>query len=404
MSSKRRPGAVICAILLSLGLVIQLGTAGAEPPTTDPSTAAGYGARWLAGQVTADGYVEGPGGVPAAGPTLQTAVSLAIAGVEQAAFDRTVDWLADDVESVIGPPGARSPGSIGYLLMVVRAAGGDPTDFGGVDLVSELAATYGVTEAGLYGATDPTFDGVFRQSLAILGLRAHGLAVEAGAITWLQDQQCSAGSPAAAIGGWQAYRPDTGVPCGPPDPVMFTGPETNSTAAAMMALASVGSAPGSDPLAFLDGAQATDGGWAFIPGLDVDPNSTALVIQALIAAGEDPADWTTTGGDPWSSLLAWQIGCDADPADVGAFASPFSDGFPDQFATLQGVWGAAGSAFPLGSVSFQPAPVPCESAVPPGSPLPPAEPAGGGLTTTTTRSTAGVPVQAVATTSPRFTG
>jgi hypothetical protein len=379
----------------------------AEPPTSEPTTAADFGARWLAAQVTAGGYIEDPGGDPAPGPTLTAAVSLALAGVEGETFDRIVDWMAGDVDTVISSGGVDSPGSIGYLLMVVAADGGDPNNFGGVDLVDRLQQTLGDFEAGLYGSSDPTFDGVFRQSLAILGLRSHGLAINAAAVTWLEDQQCGAGSPAAALGGWQAYRADVAVPCGPPDPGFFSGPETNSTALALQAFASLGMAPPVDAIAFLEAAQGADGGWPFITGLDVDPNSTALVIQALIAAGEDPSDWATAGGDPWSSLLSWQIGCEADAADIGAFASPFSDGFPDQFATLQGVWGASGATFPLDAVTFEVGAEPCVEAPPttePTSPTTSTSTGGGGATTTSTGSTSRVSAQAATTASPRFAG
>ena len=77
------------------------------------------------------------------------------------------------------------------------------------------------------------------------------------------------------------------------------------------------------------------------------------VIQALVGLGEDPetAPWIEGGVSPYDSLISWQI-VDGDPADVGAFASPFSDGFPDQFATQQAVWGVSGLAFPLGVVDF----------------------------------------------------
>jgi hypothetical protein len=133
-----------------------------------------------------------------------------------------------------------------------------------------------------------------------------------------------------------------------------TGPDSNSTALAVEALAAAGVMPPNDALGFLDSTQDPSGGWGFISGVDVDPNSTALVIQALVSRGEDPetAPWVEGGESPYDSLLSWQIGGDADPLDVGGFASPFSDGFPDQFATQQAVWGVAGLAFPFGPVVF----------------------------------------------------
>lgn len=366
MRTRRRLLTALSALLVLTALLAP--SVAAEPPTDDPELAAAYGARWLASQVSDGGYIEGPGGTPAAGPTLQAAVGMALAGVEEETFDDIVAWLEANVEDVIVSFGADSPGAIGYVLMVADAAGADATNFGGVNLVQRLGDTLGALEPGLYGASDPTFDGVFRQSLAILGLRSVGVAVPADALDWLVDQQCDGLSPATAVGGWTSYRSDVNVACPAPDPVMFVGPETNSTALAIQALAAAGVAPEVDPLPFLDAAQESDGGWAFIPGLVVDPNSTALVIQALIAEGEDPAAWTAPGGDPWSSLLSWQLGCDADPVDVGAFTSPFSGGFPDQFATLQAVWGASGQALPGDGGPFGPTPVPCEAPPPPPTP------------------------------------
>jgi hypothetical protein len=358
-----RAAVVVAALLLLAG---PAPGARAEPPTADPALAAAFGARWLATQITPGGYVAGPSGDPAGGPTLQAALALAAAGVEAATFDRLVAWMEANVESVIAPGGIDSAGALGYLLLVIDAAGADPAAFGGIDLVSRLQGTLGVLEPGLYGATDPTFDGVFRQSLALLGQQAHGVAPAGAAVTWLRTQQCGGGSPSSALGGWESYRADTATPCGPPDPVTFTGPETNSTAVALQALAALGQSPDIDARGFLAATQGADGGFPFLAGVDVDPNSTALTIQALVALGDDPADWTTTGGSPWSSLLGWQLGCDTDPADMGAFASAFSDGFPDLFATLQAVWGTSGRPFPLGAVAFEPTPVPCEAGGPPG--------------------------------------
>jgi hypothetical protein len=249
-------------------------------------------------------------------------------------------------------------GALGYLLLLADAAGESPTAFGGHDLVVELQTTLGDLEPGLYGAGDPTFDGAFRQGLAILGLASAGVAPDPSAIDWLTDQQCGAGSPASSVGGWEAYRADTTLPCGLPDPVTFTGPDSNSTALALEGLAAVAVTPPNDALAFLDGVQEPDGGWSFVDGVGTDPNSTALVVQALLSVGEDleSAPWVEAGGSPWDSLLSWQIGDDGDPADQGAFASPFSGGFPDLFATQQGVWGVAGRPFPLGEVQFGPDP------------------------------------------------
>ena len=88
-------------------------------------------------------------------------------------------------------------------------------------------------DAGLYGTGDPTFDGVYRQSLAILSLEATDRKVPKSAITWLKKQQCD-------DGGYMAYRADTSAACSAPDATTFSGQDTNSTSLAAAALYAVG--------------------------------------------------------------------------------------------------------------------------------------------------------------------
>ena len=370
MRTKRTLVGVSIAILLAATTLLASSGGAATPAARSASVQAG--ADWLAARFTADGFIPDVNDDPDFSNTAQSALSLAASASHQSTFDAAVAFLQAHVDDYVGAPGGDdSVGALGYLLLLADVAGVPGTDFGGQNLVARLQATLGDFEPGLYGATDPTFDGAFREGLAILGLVSQGVAPDVSATTWLTDQQCTSG-------GWEAYRADTSVPCGPPDPVNFIGPDSNSTALALSALAAENVAPPNDALGFLDATQDADGGWAFILGVDVDPNSTALVIQALIAAGEDPesAPWLESGGSPYDSLMAWQIN-EGDPADVGGFATPFSDGFPDQFASQQAVWGLAGLAFPFGPVDFdgpdEPTTSTTTSTTPPGVS---AEPAG----------------------------
>jgi hypothetical protein len=346
----------------------------------------------VAAGVTADGFVAAPGGVPSPGATLQAALALATAGVDQAAFDRAVTWLADHVDDVTGTGSATDAGTVGYLLLVVAAAGQDPTAFGGVDLVARLGATIdtfdATTDPGLYGASDPTFDGSFRQGLAIVGLEAAGAPVPAAATAWLVDRQCGTSDPLVR-GGWEAYRL-TADACTAGDPGSFTGVDTNSTAMAAEALAAAGITPTFDPLPYLEAAQNDTGGWGYLAGVPDDPNSTAVVIQAVVALGHDPdaGPFALAGGDPTTALLSFQLGCDADPADQGAFTFPGAGDAPNALATDQATWGAAARPFPLTDVTFAAAPVPC-------LPAP--------TTTTTTRAAVPPPATPVSA-APAFTG
>ena len=347
----------LCLSLVAVALVASatfLSTATDAATPAERTASVEVAAAWLADRFEPGGYIADLNGDPDFANTAQSALALAAAASQESTFDVAVAFLEANVNDYVAPGGGDdSVGALGYLLLLADAAGIPGTDFGGEDLVARLQGTLGDLEPGLYGASDPTFDGVYRQGLAVLGLVAHGVAPDTSATEWLTDQQCGADSPPDAEGGWEAYRADTGVPCGPPDPISFTGPDSNSTALAVQALASLGAPPVPGGLAFLDATQADNGGWAFIDGLEVDPNSTALVIQAIVSGGEDPdgGRWRQTGGSAYESLMAWQI-MSGDPTDVGGFASPFSDGFADLIATQQAVWGVAGLAFPFGPVVF----------------------------------------------------
>lgn len=205
-------------------------------------------------------------------------------------------------------------------------------------------------EVGLYGTTDPTYDGVFRQSLAILGLHAAGIAPRPEALAWLERQQC-------ADGGFPSYNPDPSKPCPAFDPGQFTGGEdTNATALAAQALLVAGRpARATRAVTFLRGLQNPDGGWELIgrAGSGSDPNSTGLVLTALSAAK------VTAKDSPQSSVAYFatlQVGRpDLPGADLehgGGIATPYSNGAPDVLATVQAIPGLRGatltSAPPLG--------------------------------------------------------
>ena len=133
---RRRSLAVVVVALLALGAAFVGPATGssAGAATADGPAAAAQAAGWLAARVTPEGFVPDALGDPSPGDTLQTAVALATAGVGYDAFTRTTAWLAANVDAVTGTGPDTSPGQIGYLLIVVDAAGADATDFGGVDL------------------------------------------------------------------------------------------------------------------------------------------------------------------------------------------------------------------------------------------------------------------------------
>lgn len=144
-----------------------------------------------------------------------------------------------------------------------------------VALALTIAAPAHAADRGLYGTTDPTYNGVLRQSLAIMGLTSVDVTPAKPAITWLLGQQCADGS-------FEAYRKDTTVPCTASNPTAFSGPDVNSTAAAAAALALVGEQTAArKAVVWLNNTQNDDWGWPYYAGGESDANSTALAILAL---------------------------------------------------------------------------------------------------------------------------
>ncbi|PGH50605.1 prenyltransferase/squalene oxidase repeat-containing protein [Streptomyces sp. Ru87] len=165
--------------------------------------------------------------------------------------------------------------------------------------------------AALYGDKDPAYDGVWRQSTALLALDTAGVTPAREAVRWLVEQQCDSG-------GFAPYRADPARKCDAKTPV-----DSNATAAAVQALAALGGHAGAveKAVGWLKSVQNEDGGWGYAPGGASDTNSTAVVIGALASAGEDPDRVTSgEGRSAYDGLLAFQLGCDAGAADRGAFA------------------------------------------------------------------------------------
>ncbi|MDQ0910977.1 hypothetical protein QFZ22_006962 [Streptomyces canus] len=160
--------------------------------------------------------------------------------------------------------------------------------------------------SGLYGSTDPTYDGVWRQSLALIALHRVDVEPADAAVDWLAGQQC-------ANGAFPAFRADPARAC---DAKVMV--DTNSTAAAVQALSASGahdSAVGK-AVTWLKSVQNKDGGWGYTPGGASDANSTSVVIGALKASGDDPAKALKGGKAPYDALLKLSLPC----ADGGAFA------------------------------------------------------------------------------------
>ena len=334
--------------------------AAASPPSqrqfdlTPKQKVARWGGGWLARQIEANGGYVDSFGKPDIPNTAYAIVSLHAAGVGANASQMALRYLRGHLGAALKVGGEDAPGRLGYAILAAVSAGRNPTRFGGDDprnnLVTRLLRTarIGGRDKGLFGSQVPTFDGAFRQGIALAALAAAGRPARqpkvASAIGWLKDQQC-------ANGMWVSYRAKTGRKCPAVNPQSFTGPDTNSTSMAVQGLAAYDSKPRRERLLHrLHDIQSRDGGFPYLakPGQASDPNSTALSIQAILAVKGAPgsASWMTRHSGPYRALASYQLRCRAPKPDRGAFYFPGSID-PNVLATVPSVQASAAATLPL---------------------------------------------------------
>ncbi|MER5637169.1 prenyltransferase/squalene oxidase repeat-containing protein [Kitasatospora sp. NPDC002227] len=202
-------------------------------------------------------------------------------------------------------------------------------------LLTGAASPSATPPAGLYGKGDPTADGVWRQSLALTALSAGQVVPADSAVSWLTGQQC-------ADGGWTAYRADPNVPC------EATAEDSNATAVAVQALARLGGHEEALAKAtgWLRDTQNADGSWPLHPGRPGDAASTGLAVNALLAAGTDPATVSGKAGkNGYDGLALFQLGCAAPAEQRGAFSKAGASA--DVPTTASALLAAAGGRLPV---------------------------------------------------------
>ncbi len=195
-------------------------------------------------------------------------------------------------------------------------------------LATALAPLPAQATPGLYGAQDAQYDGVYRQSLIIAGLKANKSTVPSAATQWLAAQQC-------ADGGFQALR--TGNACAAPDPVNYVGEDTNSTAAAAIALVSVGdNKRASKAISYLRSTVNADGGIPYYKGGSSDVNSTAMAMLAFRANGVTPASVHRGDYTLVDFLITAAVGCEGSASARGGLGyMPSKPNVVSDMATAQ---------------------------------------------------------------------
>ena len=362
ISTRIRRGTV--AVVVALVAVVGLSNLPASAVSTPASSLT---SAWLASQVGPSGEVNISGSTQSVvTQTMYVAQGLSATGEQRDALDRAMsflslgasieEWVTNDGSGgTAAPSGADLPERLASLILLANTTGSNPRSFGepGVDLVARAEAMYGQVVPGFYGYQEP-WSSVQDQSLMVIALQAVEATPPAAAIDWIVDQQCSGGTnPQSSLGGWQASRTTTGNSlddCSAPDPLNYSGPDTNSTAFAIQALQYLGrTAPLAAAATFLQNAQAASGpsagGFPWFAGGDVDANSTALVLQAITAMGQSPSVWSVGGATPLAVLESFQLSSPA--SDAGSLFASWNPGVPDLLASYQGVWGLSLSAFPF---------------------------------------------------------
>ncbi len=309
-------------VFAALVFLLLATTAAAAAPHSEAARAA---LSWTTAQQQPDGGFPGLG----AGSTTDAVLAYCAAGEKLPTRDghSPLDYLAAHMEELTA-----NAGGTAKLILAVECAGADPHSFAQTDLPALLQKSYDPA-SGRYG-TD-----LAGQALSILVLVTMRQPVPEAAVAWLKNNQ-------TPEGGWSW---DGGTAAGTAD--------TNSTALALQALAAVNVSTSdkaiASALAYLHVEQNEDGGFPYAKpseyGSPTDANSTANVVQGLLAVGQDPAgkEWTVNGKNALDVLVSLQL-----PSGALQWQSAIPD--ENALATYQAVPALLGKPFPLAGAGGMP--------------------------------------------------
>ena len=324
-------------------------TAGASTSANEISSARSA-TSYLASQFNASGFIPGSGGSADFSSTIASDIDFAATNTYLGLARQSMNYIASNLNSyVVLPTYGDGPGQLANVIIAARALGFDPSNFGGVNLISRLLATQQTTgvDSGMFGseAELAAYDaGAYDQGLALSALAYAGITTGTqvqAAVSWLVPQQC-------ANGGFN-FQSNAGGACSG-TPASYSGPDTNSTAVAIEGLVAQGaltSSARSLAVRYFTTGQDSDGGFGYYANVggslgtsNSDTDSTALVLQALSAMGIDPTgtQFTIGGANPPSFLNSQQI------STTGSSLGEFNyQGTPSLLATVQAVPGLIGA-------------------------------------------------------------
>jgi hypothetical protein len=315
----RRHFAAVGATLTALGTTVLFLAAtvfAATPATSQADAALGY----LYRQVGSNGSVAG-----SVGATEDTVISVADSGFDPATLKGASGTTAYHYLSSRASMITTAGGAAKYVLAWVAA--GRPAAIDASAWLTKLNAPAGgggfLEPNGAFHSGNATIETAnsFSQSLSVLADLAAGHALPAHATGWLRCAQRPGGGFGFAINDAAATPPSF---CGD------TSSDTNDTGIVMQALGRAGvvtAAPAAN--AYLHAAQQSDGGFSFGTTGSSDPDSDVIVIQALVAIGQDPtgAAWRKGSHNPLTNMESF-----ADRHGSGGYVFPGNTA-PDAFTT-----------------------------------------------------------------------
>lgn len=263
------------------------------------------GSAFLAREIRAhDGLLPYPGSDQAdIGLTIDAVLGMLAAGSGAATARDSTAAISAHVDDYLGPTfGATElyAGPVAKTAILASAVTGDPSSFGGHDLVADLqsleTADGRYADHTAYGDTSNTFT----QALGLIALSRTASKPSVNAVNYLLAQQCS----------------DDGFRMFPGDGACVS--DADATSLAVVALGAVGGQDGAQDAAalHLSAAQEPSGGVAGGSGTSgVNSNTTGLAAMALRSAGR------TAEADAAADFLrSVQLGCDAPATVRGAVA------------------------------------------------------------------------------------
>jgi energy-coupling factor transport system substrate-specific component len=310
-------GGGVAALLLVL-LVAVFAPAAAHADAVEEAASVGRALQWLESQqLPSGGFAADSGREPGAEITSWAMLALAAAGRNP--FDVSkdgkspVDFLRSHLDEIT------DAGDVARTILALEAAGADPRQFAGGNLVARLLSQR--RQNGSYQGWPAT------SAYAVLALRGAGANdATAATVAWLRQVQ-------GKDGGWGNEPGDASTP-------EITG--------GVLQVLTPGSDASDRALAYLRDSKRSNGGFAPGNNLAANAQATAWASQGLLAAGKDPASF----GAGKSSLAYLR---DLQAGDGHFLQAPGQEASP-VWVTADAIVPLAGDHLPISAPPREPAP------------------------------------------------